>query len=333
VDDNHLGSAVKCGKCRKAFAVRPPGPAKGPPKPPSDEELQLVLDGPAAAALASPVPAGSQAKPLAPAALPSVCCVDVAGATSPGKTRTRNEDSFLAQHLSWSNLDERHEVALVVVADGMGGHEAGELASGLAVRTIGGALTGLIVGAATGTKPATPPASVAGIVTGVIKEANRAVFSQGQTQPAWRGMGATAAVVLVWDGQAIIGHIGDCRVYRYSGEELTQVTRDQTLVARMVELGQLSPREALTHPSRNEVTQAIGRHADITPSSTTLHLAGGDWLIAACDGLHAHVDARALEDAVRVSAPSAFYLAHHLVDLANQGGGSDNCTVVAIRCC
>jgi protein phosphatase len=332
VDDRHIGSAVKCGKCRKVFTVHSPAPSK----PPSEEELQLILDGPAAAALAPPAAAASQTKPVPSsplASVPGVCCLDVAGATSPGKARTRNEDSFLIQHVSWSNLDERHEVALLIVADGMGGHEAGELASVLAVRTIASALVGVIAGAATGPQRGTQPSSLAETVTGAIKEANRVVFRHSQTQPACRGMGATAAGVLVWDGQAIISHVGDCRVYRYSGEELTQVTRDQTLVARMVELGQLSPREALTHPSRNEVTQAIGKHADIAPSSSTLKLASGDWLIAACDGLHAHVDARMLDDALRVSAPSAFYLAHHLVDLANQGGGSDNCTVVAIRCC
>ena len=338
VDDHHLGSAVQCGKCHKTFTLRPsvPGKANAPANPVSEEELLLVLDGPAAAALAAPAAAGSQSKPspaLTPSALPGVCCVDVAAATSPGRARTRNEDSFLVQHVSWCSLDQRHEVALVVVADGMGGHEAGDQASGLVIRTVGTALAGLLGGAILGQRSDASLANLTDAVTGAIKEANRAVYRQAQTQPACRGMGATAAVVLIWDGQAIIGHVGDCRVYRYSGEELTQVTRDQTLVARMVDLGKLSPREALTHPSRNEVAQAIGRHADIAPGSYQVKLASGDWLIAACDGLHAHVDARMLEDAIRVAEPSAFYLSHHLVDLANQGGGSDNCTVVAIRCC
>jgi protein phosphatase len=120
-------------------------------------------------------------------------------------------------------------------------------------------------------------------------------------------------------------------VYHRRGDRLTQVTRDQTLVARMVELGQLSPQEALTHPSRNEVTDAIGRRFDLKPARYEVKLAPGDWLIVACDGLHAHVDDRLLDETIRKSAPSAAYLAHHLVDLANQRGGSDNCTVVAVR--
>jgi serine/threonine protein phosphatase PrpC len=110
------------------------------------------------------------------------------------------------------------------------------------------------------------------------------------------------------------------------------VTRDQTLVARMVELGKLTPAEALTHPSRNEVTEAVGRRPDVSPAAYELGLAPGDWLVVACDGLHAHVDDRLLARALGEASPSAALLAHGLVDLADEGGGSDNCTVVAVRC-
>jgi protein phosphatase len=101
----------------------------------------------------------------------------------------------------------------------------------------------------------------------------------------------------------------------------------------MVELGQLTTEEALTHPSRNEVTQAIGRHPEIAPATYEVKLATGDWLIVASDGLFAHVDRAALKDAVQAASLSTLALAHHLVTLADQAGGSDNCTVVAIRSC
>jgi len=337
VDDHHLGSAVQCGKCHKTFTLRPsvPGKANAPANPVSEEELLLVLDGPAAAALAAPAAAGSQSKPspaLTPSALPGVCCVDVAAATSPGRARTRNEDSFLVQHVSWCSLDQRHEVALVVVADGMGGHEAGDQASGLVIRTVGTALAGLLGGAILGQRSDASLANLTDAVTGAIKEANRAVYRQAQTQPACRGMGATAAVVLIWDGQAIIGHVGDCRVYRYSGEELTQVTRDQTLVARMVELGQLTPEEAARHPRRNEVAQAIGKYALLEPARYDISLSPGAWLVACCDGLYAHVDERTLQKEIVKAEVSARALADRLIDLANKGGGSDNCTVVVVHC-
>jgi protein phosphatase len=139
-------------------------------------------------------------------------------------------------------------------------------------------------------------------------------------------------VVVFWDGKAIIGHVGDARVYHRSGEKFMQVTRDQTLAARMVELGQLSPREALSHPARNDLTQAIGHQADVKPASYDLRLVAGDWVIVASDGLHAHLEVAALEKNLVKPPPSASALAHALVEQADRAGGSDNCTVAVVRC-
>jgi protein phosphatase len=341
VENQFLGTTLKCGKCAKPFAVRAPSPAPpaatagsaAPPvkikmsvKPLSDDDITFVLDGPGAAALQAPEPA-------APLAEPTVLSyrLDIGSATSPGRVRTRNEDSFLVQQLSWSNLDRRNDLAAVVVADGLGGHEAGDQASGMVVRTIGASMIALLHGALGGQIPAPSPA-LAGSIAQAIKDANKAVHQRGKREPGCKGMASTAAVVLVWNGHAKIGHIGDCRVYHFRGDRLGQVTRDQTLVERMVELGQLTPKEALTHPARNEVTQAIGNYADIAPASYELKLDTGDWLIVACDGLHAHVDSKMLQETLRKNTAPARLLAQHLVDMANQEGGSDNCTVVALRC-
>jgi protein phosphatase len=337
VDDQHLGGMVKCGKCAQAFTVRmapPPRVAataapqtiKMSIKPATEEEISLVLDGPAAAMLDPNLAKPPMARPLV------FCRLDIGSASTPGRVRKRNEDSFLVQQLSWCNLDLRRELALVIVADGLGGHEAGDQASGMAIRLIAAGLAPLLGGALSGQITNAPHSMLAETIDRSIKEANRAVHRRGQTEAGCRGMGATAAVVLVWDGQVKIGHIGDCRVYHYRADKLTQVTRDQTLVERMVELGQLSPKEALTHPARSEVTQAIGNLADIAPAAYQLQLAPGDWLIVACDGLHAHVDGRTLQETIRKSNPSAALLANQLIDMANQGGGTDNCTVSAIRC-
>jgi protein phosphatase len=165
-----------------------------------------------------------------------------------------------------------------------------------------------------------------------LKAANKAVHNKGLADPGCKGMGATAAAVFVVDGQAFIGHVGDCRVYHCRAGTLTQVTRDQTLVARMVELDKLSEKEALTHPNRNEVSQAVGRHPDLQPAAYQLKLSPGDWLLVACDGLHAHLDANQVTQALREAPASAAAAAHYLVDLTNEAGGSDNTTVVAVRC-
>jgi protein phosphatase len=292
VPDHHVGVPVLCGACRRSFSVRSP--------------------------LAAP-PGGSGPPRL-----------DIAGATSAGRVRDRNEDGFLVQQLTWSSHHERRDAALVVVADGLGGHRAGEEASALLIRAVGGTLLPLLSGAPDGRLQDATPGALAEAVASAIQEANRVIYQRGKKEGG-KGMGATAAVLLVWDGVALVGHVGDCRVYHVCRGQVTQVTRDQTLVARMVDLGQLTPEEALTHPARNDVIQAIGNHAEVKPARHEVRLAAGDWLLAASDGLHAHVEAGALAEACR-SSPAAALLAPRLVDLADARGGSDNCTVVAVRC-
>jgi protein phosphatase len=346
VDDQHLGTALMCGKCGQTFTTRaapaaerggfaarlrgmfqsllPSGKAEPPAAysapPDAEEEALLDLDGPGMKALAADAAAKDAAAGFR---------LEVAGATSVGRVRSRNEDSFLIEQLSWSNLDRRHDLALVVVADGMGGYAAGDQASGLLIQAAGAALTPLLLNRLKGQELS--PAAAAENLAEAIRSANRAIYQRAQADPATRGMGATVAAALIWDGQVAIGHVGDCRVYHLGAAKLTQVTRDQTLVARLLEMGQLTPEEARTHPARNEVLQAVGRHPDVAPASYQAELKPGEWLVVACDGLHAHVDEAALEAAIW-GAASAPQLAARLVEMADQGGGSDNCTVVAVRC-
>jgi PPM family protein phosphatase len=335
VQSEHLGAPVRCGGCRQVFtATAPPtappmrpliaAPAKvSPVRPGSEAEMELELDGPAASAAVPP----TAPEPLPPSGLRC----DIGCATTPGRQRTRNEDSYLVQQLSWCNLDQRRHVALMVVADGMGGYEAGDRASGLVIRNVADSLAGLLGRALGAPKPPEARESAEAIAN-ALQQANRVVVQQGQTDPNSKGMGATAVVVLAWDEVVQVGHVGDCRVYHSRAGQLTQVTRDQTLVARMVELGTLTPAEALVHPQRNEVTQAIGKHTQLLPATYPLRLQAGDWLLVACDGLHAHVNEMMLRTALLQAPESAGLLAQQLVDLANQHGGSDNCTVVALRC-
>jgi serine/threonine protein phosphatase PrpC len=274
---------------------------------------------------------GKEAEPMTVEPAASVPCRLVVGsATTRGRVRDRNEDSLLVQQCMWSNLDQRHDVALIVVADGMGGHQAGDRASGLVIRAVGNVLTPLVTAALNGPAPA--PAVLAETLDHGLQEANRVVVEAAKDNAAYKGMGSTAVAVLVWDGRAFISLVGDCRVYHGHGGQLTQVTRDQTLVARMVELGQLSPAEATKHPRRNEVTQAIGQRSRLEPARYEVALSRGDWLVASCDGLYAHVGDQALMEAIAKAGSSASGLANSLVDLANLGGGSDNCTVVAVHC-
>jgi protein phosphatase len=172
---------------------------------------------------------------------------------------------------------------------------------------------------------------IAAAVAESIQAANRMTHQKGQSKSGFQGMGAALALVIAWPNQAVVAHVGDCRVYQFRAGKLTRLTRDQTVVDRMVELGKLSPAEALTHPARNELTQAMGRHPQVEPSSLTIPLSAGDWLVATCDGLQAHVNDSALAGHL-TGADNAAQLACDLVALANQKGGSDNCTVLVLHC-
>lgn len=283
---------------------------------------------PPPAAPRSAAETGRSWKPIRPA---GALRLDIGGATSTGMVRKRNEDSFLLQHLAWSNLDSRREMALIVVADGMGGHEAGDKASQLAIQQIGSGLASLLSNALTGQANLSVTA-LATAIEQAIKGANQVIYRRAQSEQGCRGMGTTGAVVVIWEGQAVIGHVGDCRAYGVRAGKVNQLTKDQTLVEKMVRLGQLRPDEAANHPARNEVAQAIGRQPDVEPAICQIKLLPADWLLVACDGLHAHVDTALLEKTIRDAVPSGTGLAHELVDLANTRGGSDNCTVVAVRC-
>jgi protein phosphatase len=300
--ERHFGKAVQCYKCGKTFMVQPPGSA--------EDRTEPSVEGPM----------------LGPSKL------DIGCATSVGRVRDRNEDSFLVKHQTWSIGGQMHEMALLIVADGMGGHAAGDRASGLTVRMLDAGLTLLMAGAASGhyKDPAAPQVSESMLAS--IGEANKAVYRQGQSDPSCRGMGATLDVVVIWNNVVRITHVGDCRVHHLQGGKLTQVTRDQTLVARMVELGQLSAREAANHPRRNEISQAVGKRESIEPASYQAILKRGDWLLVACDGLETHVSADILQKEIARWTATAADLAFHLVELANEGGGTDNCTVIVAHC-
>jgi protein phosphatase len=168
------------------------------------------------------------------------------------------------------------------------------------------------------------------LLDGALWEANRTLLRIAAEEPDCAGMGATAVAGLVFDKTVAICHVGDCRAYHHTSGTLRRVTRDQTLAQRLVDLGTLTEEEASQHPSASQVAQALGRHYDLEPSRQTLELAGGDWLVLSCDGLHAHLDESAIGGVIeRARQPSE--LAQTLIEGVNAAGGSDNCTVIAVR--
>lgn len=227
-----------------------------------------------------------------------------AGLTDTGRKRRRNEDAFVCR------------APLFAVADGMGGAQAGEVASRLAAAAI---------------SERAPASSGEGVVAALVAEANRRVWRRSQEDVSHSGMGTTITVALadLAGGTVAIGHVGDSRAYRIRGESLEQLTADHSLVAELVRRGRLSPEEAETHPQRSVITRALGTEADVDADLFTVEALPGDLFLLCSDGLTTMLPD---EEILRVTAGSEAGLesvARALVDAANAAGGEDNITVVA----
>jgi PPM family protein phosphatase len=226
----------------------------------------------------------------------------VASRTDPGRRRRRNEDSYVCQP------------PLFAIADGMGGAQAGEVASALAASALQES------GANGGGEPR---------VVELIQEANRRVHERASTDAATSGMGTTITVALVEsDGTVTIGHVGDSRAYLLRDDGLEQLTDDHSLVAELVRRGELSPQEAEVHPQRAVITRALGTDPDVDVDAFSVEAQPGDVYLICSDGLSDMVDAPALEEIVRSNRGSLEAAARALVQAANRGGGEDNITAI-----
>jgi serine/threonine protein phosphatase PrpC len=226
-----------------------------------------------------------------------------ARASDTGKKRRRNEDSYVVAP------------PLFAVADGMGGAQAGEVASKLAAA----ALEDTDSGSSSGQER----------VVSLIQEANRRVYARANTDPATSGMGTTMTVAIV-EGQVVtIGHVGDSRAYLVRAGRLEQLTEDHSLVNELLKSGKLSPQEAETHPQRSVITRAVGTDPDVEVDAFTVDALEGDVFLLCSDGLTDMVDDDGILDVVERYHDDLDRVAKSLVSAANRGGGEDNITVIA----
>jgi len=230
----------------------------------------------------------------------------VVARTDVGQVRMGNEDSFL---VGPDGADRGDDVAWFAVADGMGGHQAGEVASAEAVRSLLAALrSGRPVGEAIGA-------------------ANRTVFERATADLDLRGMGTTLTAAVFDGAQLRIGHVGDSRAYLWRASTLRQITRDHSLVAELIELGELTPEQAEADPRRSMITRALGIGAEVEVDVVDLPVEPGDRLLLCSDGLTTMVRDADIEQVLsRHSDPAR--AADVLVAAANLAGGEDNVTVV-----
>jgi len=232
--------------------------------------------------------------------------------TDPGLVRGANEDA-VAYTIPCEGLAGEIS-ALAVVADGMGGHSAGEIASGIATATIMDMLAGL----------ADPlPAALAAR----FRVANAAILERAQDDPDCAGMGTTCTAIAFSGQQAFLAHIGDSRAYLLSERVFRQISEDHSLVAALLREGLITPAQAELHPDRNVILQALGTHPGIAPqiSQDGFGLGAGDRLLLCSDGLSDLVDEATMVDAITRMTPAA--ACRRLLDAALLAGGIDNISV------
>ncbi len=229
----------------------------------------------------------------------------IAKVTDTGRKRRRNEDAYVVQP------------PLFAVADGMGGAQAGEVASRLAKAAL----------------EETDPGALSGPerVTSLIQEANRRVHERSNADPATSGMGTTMTVALVEGSGVTIGHVGDSRAYLVRDGRLEQLTEDHSLVNELLKSGKLSPEEAETHPQRSVITRAVGTDPDVDVDSFIVDAQDGDVFLICSDGLTDMVGDDAILGLVEKNRRDLDRAARELVSAANRGGGEDNITVVAFE--
>jgi PPM family protein phosphatase len=219
-----------------------------------------------------------------------------AGASDPGRRRRRNEDSYVI------------DPPLFAVADGMGGAQAGEVASKLAAGAV---------------------KERGADVEELIQEANRRVHQRSIEDPNASGMGTTLTVASIENGMVSIGHVGDSRAYLVRDGRLEQVTDDHSLVGELMRSGKLSAEEAETHPQRSVITRALGTDPDVDVDMFPIESRAGDLFLICSDGLTTMVDDDKILELVEQHRDDLQALVKSLIKAANKGGGEDNITVVA----
>jgi len=233
--------------------------------------------------------------------------------TDRGRVRTDNQDAYFAGKIT-------DDAVFAVVCDGMGGANAGNVASELAVRHI----SEYVIRSYRDGMDMTDTEKT---LKNAIVSANISLYDKAVNNAELAGMGTTAVAAFVKDGTAVIAHVGDSRIYLVNGE-IKQLTRDHSVVQSLIESGKITPEDAKVHPRKNVITRALGAEENVAVDSDCLNLSNGDTLLLCSDGLTNFLDDKDILTVFQNNDISA--VAERLVEEANKNGGGDNITVVTV---
>jgi protein phosphatase len=249
--------------------------------------------------------------------------VEIGEATHVGRVRTSNEDNYLVTEADHPGQGAEGTEVLIAVADGMGGANAGEVASAVAVQSLKEAFADPVIGRSG------EPAMVR--LEESVKAANRAVWDAASLDSAREGMGTTLVTALLApNGDVTIANVGDSRAYFISGDTARQLTSDNSWVVEQVRAGRMTPAQAQTSPYRNVLSRSLGVEPKVEVDMYQAHLASGEFLMLCSDGVSTYVGLDDLREVFR-DVYTAQEAADELVKLALDRGGSDNATVVVAR--
>lgn len=246
--------------------------------------------------------------------------VEIVARTHPGAVRTNNEDSVLANTAC----------GIALLADGMGGYNAGEVASGMATVLLGTELEKAIVSAVDLESKMGGVPFVQAVLAREIKKANSAIFNAANSQPQYSGMGTTLVASVFHANKLSVAHLGDSRLYRFRDGKLEQITRDHSLLQEQIDVGMLTPEQAKLSLNKNLVTKALGVDEEVSPEIQDFEIASGDIYLLCSDGLSDMVSDSEISDAVEMLGGNLELCADQLIQMANDNGGRDNVSVVLV---
>jgi protein phosphatase len=248
--------------------------------------------------------------------------LEFASATDPGRVRSHNEDS----------IGTEPEIGLAVLADGMGGYNAGEVASGIAVAVVSAETKRTLAGAALhSVDPDSGETGAERIARSHTAKANTSIFEAARSQPQYAGMGTTLVVALFFDNRVCVAHVGDSRLYRLRGETFEQITRDHSLLQEQIDSGMITREAAKLSQNKNLVTRALGIDAEVDTEVHVYETKPGDTYLLCSDGLSDMVGDEDMQLTLTSLQANLQLAAEQLVQQANDNGGRDNISVILVR--